>query len=284
MLTRTMGKLFPLSLSSALVLAALAAIAPRSGAQQQPAASSGPALTPYSASDGSVTAGVPPGWKVTKGGQTVVIMAGPSGETINLGQTFIARNAPFQASQPPANGVDVSIPNTASLAEKFTDLLEFAAAQSHTAAPNVKIGSSAPLKVPQPFQCGSISGTYTGTSGPLAFGVLLCSLPVDYGGTYKIMFKLAQAPPNIAAQEKALAGAVFASYRLPQQWLQRKLAPNIAPPQVAPTSPGSLAGFNAAMQSMRAVDDSADCFDLGVIRDEPNWQLPRKCGGLGPNN
>jgi len=249
------------------------------------ASTSTPALQSYTASDQSAQAGVPPGWKVTQGAQTVIAMTGPNLETISLGQTFVARNAPFQASQPPANGIDVSIPNSASLAEKFTDLLEFAAAQSHGAAPNVKIGSSTPLNVPAPFQCGSLAGTYTAPSGQLAFGVLICSLPVDIGGAYKIMFKLAQAPPNVAAQEKALAGAVFASYRIPQQWLQKKLAPHFVPPPAPPAgaSAGALAGFNSAMSSLRAVNNSANCFDLGVIREEPNWQLPRSCGGSAPN-
>lgn len=266
-------------------IAGLTAFAHSQSPSSSAASASTPALQPYTAPDQSAQAGVPPGWKVTKGSQTVISMTGPKGEMISLGQTFVAKNAAFQASAPPANGIDVSIPNSASLAEKFTDLLEFAAAQSHGPAPNAKIGSSTPLKVPAPFQCGSLAGTYTGPNGPLAFGVLICSLPVDIGGAYKIMFKLAQAPPDIAAQEKALAGAVFASYRLPQQWLQKKLAPHFMPPPAPPAgaNAGSIAGFNSAMSSLRAVNNSANCFDLGVIREEPNWQLPRSCGGLAPN-
>ena len=42
-------------------------------------------LQPYTAPDQSVSAGVPSGWKVTKGEQTVVQMTGPQGETIFLG-------------------------------------------------------------------------------------------------------------------------------------------------------------------------------------------------------
>lgn len=243
-------------------------------AQSPAPATAAPALKPYTASDQSAQAGVPPGWQVTKGAETVIMMSGPNGENISLGQTFVARNAPFQASQPPANGIDVSIPNSASLAEKFTDLLEFAAAQSHGAAPNVKIASSGPLQVPSPLQCGSVAGTYTGPKGLVAFGALICSLPVDVGGTYKIMFKLAQAPPNIAAQEKALAGAVFASYRIPQAMLQKKLAPHFLPPPPAPSVPGG--GVSPMMPSPNDPVQNG-CFDLVVIRETPDWQLPAKC-------
>ena len=278
---RMWGVLFSSGCSLLCVAGAVAVLA-----QAPSPSAAAPALQPYTAPDQSAQAGVPPGWKVTRGAETVIVMSGPNGESIALGNTFVARNAPFQASQAPANGIDVSIPNSASLAEKLTDLLEFAAAQSHGAAPNVKIGSSTPLPIAG-LQCGRLAGTYTGPNGLLAFGALLCSLPVDVGGTYKIMFKLAQAPPNFAAQEKALAGAVFASYRIPPAMLQKKFAPHFAPAP-APVAPVGGGGMSPAMGSMigglRGADTASECMDLGVIREEPNWQLPRKCGGLAPND
>lgn len=252
-------------------------------AQTSSPSTGAPALQTYTTPDRSAQAGVPPGWKVTKGAETVIVMDGPNGEEIALGNTWVTRNAAFQPNQPSANGIDVSIPNSASLAEKFTDLLVFASTQSHSAPPDVKIGSSAPLPITG-LQCGRLTGTYTAHNGPIAFGVLLCSLPVDVGGVYKIMYKMAQAPPNIAAQEKALAGAVFASYRIPPAMIQKKFAPHFAPPP-APVAVGGggAAGMSSAMNALRGADISSECMDLGVIREEPNWQLPRECGGLAPN-
>ena len=248
----------------------------------QAPATAAPSLTPYTAPDQSAQAGVPPGWQVTKGAETVIVMTGPQGETINLGATFIVRNAPLQLGQQPSNGVDLSMPNSASIDQKFTMLEQWGASLNKAADPQVKIASSTPIPVPvQGVQCGRVSGTFNSKTGPEAFGLLMCSLPVDVGGTYKLMFKLAQAPPNVAAQEKALAGAVFASYKVAPAMLQKKLAPHIIPPPAPrmPVGPGVGGG------GMPAIGDStgSECFDLVVIRETPKYQLPRKCGGTAPD-
>lgn len=285
MLTRNTGNLSPVPFCAALIVTALAFVT-TCGDAQQPAASSAPALTPYSAPDGSAQAGVPPGWNVTKGGETLVQMSGPNGETISLGLTFVVQNAPFQLGQKGANGIDLSMPNSATLDQKFTMLEQWAASLKNSGDPGVKIASSTPIPLSIPnIQCGRITGSVNSPTGPQAFGLLMCSLPVDTGGAYKVMFKLAQAPPAIAAQEKALAGAVFASYRVSPAQLKLKFAPHFAPPP-PPPSPGLGAGGGMNQQTinmMRGADISSTCMDLGVIREEPDWQLPRECGGRGPN-
>jgi hypothetical protein len=215
-------------------------------------------------------------------------MSGPNGENISLGQTFIVRNAPFQLGQKPAGGIDISMPNSATLDQKFAMLEQWGASMNNAADPQVKIASSAPIPLSIPnIQCGRATGTFNGMKGGLAFGILMCSLPVDSGGTYKLMFKLATAPPPIAAQEKALAGAVFASYRVAPAQLKLKFAPHFAPPP-PPMASGSANAAAAAinqqtMNMMHGADVSATCMDLGVIREEPNWQLPQECGGRAPN-
>jgi hypothetical protein len=252
---------------------------------QAPAQAAAPSLQPYTAPDQSAQAGVPPGWKVTKGGQTVVIMSGPNGETINLGSTFVVRNAPFQLGQKGTNGIDLSMPNSAPLDQKFTMLEQWSASMANAGDPQVKIASSAPIPLSIPnVQCGRLAGTVNTATGNQAFGVLICSLPLDTGGAYKVMFKLAQAPPAIAAQEKALAGAVFASYRVQPAQLKLKLGPHFPPPPPPPSATGSGGGMNQqTINAMRGADVSSTCMDLGVIREEPNWQLPQECGGRGPN-
>jgi hypothetical protein len=281
-------------LTMAVASLMVAASAKLSAAGQAPQASSGaatPALQPYTAPDQSAQAGVPPGWKVVKGGQTVVQMTGPNGETISLGQTFVVRNAPLQLGQQPSNGVDLSMPNSANLADKFTMLEQWGASLAGAGDPQVHFASSAPIQLSIPnVQCGRGTGTMNSKSGQVAFGLLICSLPVDTGGTYKLMFKRATAPPNVASQEAALAGAVFASYRVPSAQLQLKFAPHTAPPpppqqMMAPgVGNAATAATNAAtMNMMRGGQVSSDCMDLGVIREEPNWQLPQECGGRAPN-
>jgi hypothetical protein len=251
-----------------------------SAAGQAPAQGT-PQLQPYTAPDQSVQAGVPPGWKVTKGGETVVIMTGPNGETINLGSTFVVKNGPFQLSQQPSNGIDMSMPNSASLDQKFTMMEQWGASMNNKPDPQVKITSNAPIQVPvKNVQCGRLAGTFNSMTGPVAFGMLICSLPVDTGGTYKVMFKLAQAPPATAAQEKALAGAVFASYKVAPAMLQKKLAPHFTP---APMPSMPVVGVGGGGAPSFGDTTSAECFDLVVIRETPKYQLPRKCGGTAPD-
>jgi hypothetical protein len=205
---------------------------------------------------------------------------------IALGLTFVVRNAAFQPGQPASGGIDLSMPNSASLSQKFAMLEQHAAAANGSPDPGVKIASDTaiPLSFPN-VQCGRMSGTFTSKTGPVVFGVVMCSLPVDAGGTYKVMMKLAQAPPAVAAQEKALAGAVFASYRVPPAMLKKKLAPHNSPPP--PPMPTGVSG-GGGMPSIPGYSPNDPmqngCFDLVVIREEPDWQLPVKCGGHGPDN
>jgi hypothetical protein len=245
-----------------------------------------PILAPYTAPDKSAQAGVPPGWKVAKGADTVVVLNGPQGEAISLGLTFVVRNAAFQPGQPASGGVDLWMPNSASLSQKFTMLEQHGAAANGAPDPEVKIASDAPIQLSFPnVQCGRVTGTFISRTGPVGFGLLMCSLPVDVGGTYKVMMKLAQAPPAIAAQEKAMASAVFASYRVAPAMLRRKLAPHNSPPP--PPMPMGVGG-GSGMPSMPGYSPNDPiqngCFDLAVIREEPNWRLPRRCGGDGPDD
>jgi hypothetical protein len=256
----------------------------------QPAAST-TKLTPYAAPDQSASAGVPSGWKVTSGSETVIVMTGPKGETLSLGNTFVARNAAFQLGQKPANGVDLSMPNSATPAQKFTWVLQQNAAIGGKPAPQLSITSATPLQLPATLgQCARIVATNAGAGGPMTIAGLMCSLPLDSGGTYKVMFKLAQAPATVAQQESALASAVFASYQIPASWLQKKLAPH-TPAPASTASPGTAAETNAEtaaiLRSTAAAQaaslNSSNCFDLAVIRETPTRLLPRSCGGLAPN-
>jgi hypothetical protein len=252
-----------------------------------PSATSTAPLQTYTASDQSASAGVPAGWQVTQGANTVIRMTGPQGVSVSLGNTFIARNAAFQAGQRSANGVDLSMPYAASLAQKLTMLVEQGAALSGKPLSQMAINSSTPIQLPAALgQCARMVASYTGDQGPVKMMVVFCSLPLDSGGDYKNIMLEAEGPAAVAAQAVPTVQTIFRSYNLPPAWLQRKLAPQNAPPAAAMTAgqAGAIAGINAATNyAARSADVNANCFDLSVLRETPTYELPRSCGGTRPD-
>ncbi|HEV2619489.1 MAG TPA: hypothetical protein VGU23_06065 [Acidobacteriaceae bacterium] len=242
-------------------------------------------LQPYTATDQSASAGVPSGWQVTRGQGTIIQMTGPQSVTVSLGNGAITRNAPFQLGQKPANGVDFSMPYSAPFAQKFTMILEQSVAAAGKPVAPITIESSTPIQVPPTVgQCGRIVASFTGQQGAMKLMATFCSLPLDSGGVYKNIMLLAQAPAATAAQAAPVAQAIFRSYRIPPAWLQSKLAPFTAPPVSAANAAAEAAMINRSTAlSAAAVNNSANCFDLTVLRETPAYQLPRSCGGLKPD-
>jgi hypothetical protein len=238
-------------------------------------------LQPYTAPDQSAQAGVPSGWKVTSGTQTVIEMAGPtSNEQIALGRTYVARNAPFQAGQKGTGGADLNMPYSANLEQKFVMIWDQGAALMGQQAGQVTFNSATPIQMPAALgQCGRfVASTTVGQQAIKMMGAF-CSLPLDSGGTYKNILLFAQAPADIAQQDAAIAQAVFASYRVPQAMLARKLAPFTAPPP-RPSGGGAVGSI---IPGLVGSDVSATCFDESVIRGYGPSQLPQECGGRAPN-
>lgn len=253
---------------------------------EAPAPAPAVSLTPYTASDQSASAGVPSGWNVTNGAKTVIQMSSPQGVSISLGNTVIARNAAFQVGQKPANGINLSMPYTATLEQKLTMILQQAAATSGKPTPQITIDSTTPLQLPETVgQCARFVADLKGQLGAMKLLAVFCSLPVDSGGIYKNIMLAAQAPTATAAQAAPIAQAVFQSYRIPTAWLQKKLAPFTVPPAAsAAATAAEVAAINkATLASSAAVSNSANCFDLTVLRQTPTYQLPRSCGGTAPN-
>jgi hypothetical protein len=240
-------------------------------------------LQPYTAPDQSASAGVPQGWKVARGDQTVIQITGPQGETIFLGSTAIARNTAFQLGQRSSGGIDISMPYSATLAQKLTLIIENGAAVQGKQPPQMSITSATPLQLPPVLgQCGRFLGSFTGDQGAMKFVAAMCSLPLDSAGFYKNIILMAQAPAAIAAQDAPIAIAVFRSYRIPPAMLQRKLALFTPAPIILPSIGGGRAP--AGRGSFQVPDDTgSECFDLVVIRETPKYQLPQKCGGTKPD-
>lgn len=254
-------------------------------AQPATTAPAAPQLQTYTASDQSASAGVPAGWQVTKGANTVIQMTNPQGVALSLGNTVIARNGAFQPGQKPANGVDLTMPYTATLAQKLTMMLQQSAAAAGKPDPKVAIDSTTPLQLPAAIgQCARFVADMTGQQGPLKLMAVFCSLPLDSGGTYKNIMLVAQAPAATAAQAAPTAQAIFQSYRIPSAWLQKKLAPFTAPPPNPAATAAAIAAINRSTAlSTAAVNNSANCFDLSVLRETPTYELPRSCGGTKPD-
>jgi hypothetical protein len=253
-------------------------------AAQQPAAKASVTLQPYTAPDQSASAGVPSGWQVTKGAETVIQMTGPQGETVFLGNTIVAKNGAFQAGQRGANGIDLSMPYNAPLTQKLTMIFQQNAAISGKPAPQVTFTSATPIQVPPILgQCGRFVASSSADQGPVKLMGVYCSFPVDSGGAYKNVLLLAQAPTAVAAQSAPIAQAIFQSYRIPPAMLQRKLAPFYAPPPPMPPGGGGGGMNPSTLWAEQSTDTMANCFDLSILRDTPNHDLPRSCGGSRPD-
>jgi hypothetical protein len=241
----TQGSLTPriagvLSLWLALVIAASAQAQSASGGDAAPptgAAANGQAgLQKVDAPDGSASARLPPGWHLIKSGQMVIDAAGPNGETASLGNTAIARDPGGPPAAAKLGGVDMVMPYATPLPEKFLRLVKHA-----DPADQLTIINSTELKVGRQLgQCARIVGDLATKDGPKKFESLFCSLPPDVAGIYKNLFRLVTVPARLARQERPMLEAILTSYRLPQQMLQRMLAPVVGPPAGGggPAAPG----------------------------------------------
>jgi hypothetical protein len=243
-------------------------------------------LQKYTASDQSASAGVPTGWQVTKGEQTVIQMTGPQGVTLSLGTTVVAQNAAFQPGQRPANGIDLSMPYSATLPQKLAMIIQQGAAASGKTLSQFTVSSATPLQLPPTLgQCGRFVAGFSSPQGPMKVMAVFCSLPLDAGGAYKNILLYAQAPAAVAAQAAPVAQSIFRSYSIPTPWLQKKLAPHsVAQPPMAGNSAAAAALLNqSTIRGAAAANNSANCFDLSVLRETPTYDLPRSCGGTKPD-
>ena len=110
------------------------------GAQAKPstAPTASPAppvqLQPYTVPDKSASAGVPAGWNVKGSGSGMIVMTGPQGENITLGQIIVAHDGPFQAGQKGPNGAAMTMPGSAKLSDKTPHALPILSLTTHPAS------------------------------------------------------------------------------------------------------------------------------------------------------
>jgi hypothetical protein len=103
-------------------------------------------LQPYTAPDQSASAGVPAGWKVTKGQYGVIQMSGPRGESISLGNGVFVMNGQFQAGRRSNGPISMTMPYQATLAQKYAMVWQQAAAEGGDPTERVSVTSATPIR------------------------------------------------------------------------------------------------------------------------------------------
>ncbi len=235
-------------------------------------------LRAYTASDRSASASVPTGWQVTQGRNGVIMMSGPQGEQVGLGEGIYVRDSAARAGTRSSVRIQATMPYQASLAQKFAMLWQQASTANGTPAPQVRIISSRPIQIaPAIGECGVFLGIMTTARGNSKFETQFCSLRPDSAGIFKLIWNHAQVPEAVATQERATVEAVLHSYRPSRATLQLIMQP--ATSQTPPRGPnvGVRSGMSSTYWGAIGADHSAECMDLSVIREVPAWRLPRYC-------
>jgi len=238
-------------------------------------------LQNYTLPDRSASAGVPAGWKAKGGGAGMIVISGPQGETITLGQIILAHDGPFQVGQKGPNGAAIIMPGSAKLSNKLLMIFQQTAAFNGESAPQIKFIYGALLQVPPAMgQCG-VFAVSNGTTQVNAMGVL-CSLPDDSGHFFKNILMLGAAPAAAAAQTAPIVSAVFKSYKIAPGWSQKILAPFMSPAAAGPSPQESVDSYTSGLMQQRAIDIGAQCVDAGIIGPS-SYHQAAECGYFDPD-
>jgi len=174
-----------------------------------------------------------------------------------------------------------AMPSSATLQQKFLMLWQaLTTGGPHSA--NVQILSAAAIPIAKTIaDCGKFIGTLDGLNGPVTFETVFCTLPVDAGGIFKLVLIDAEVPSSLAKQERATAEAVLASYRVDPAALRQMLMPYNSPPAPAGSGSSDPDALRAQLQrnrnQQRMIDQQFQCYEAGVMREEPEWRLPPYC-------
>ncbi len=238
-------------------------------------------LQTYTLPDRSASAGVPAGWKATGGGSGMIVMSGPQGENITLGQIVVAHDGPFQAGQKAPGGAVITMPSSAKLSDKLLMIFQQTAAINGKPAPQIKFIYGALLQVPAAMgQCGAfvVSNGGGNTSPADALGIL-CSLPDDYGQFFKNILMIGSAPTAVAAQTEPIVLAVFKSYTIAPGWSQKILSPFMSPAAGGPSTQEVVDSYTNLLLQQRAIDRGAQCVDAGLVGPS-SFHQAAECGYL----
>jgi hypothetical protein len=238
-------------------------------------------LQTYTLPDRSASAGVPAGWKATGGASGMIVLSGPQGETIALGQIILAHDGPFQVGQKGPNPAVITMPSSAKLSDKLLMIFQQTAAASGESAPQIKFIYGALLQVPAALrQCGVfVVSKNSGNTGAAAAIGVLCSLPDDSGQFFKNILIIGSAPAAVAAQTEPIALAVFKSYTIAPGWSQKILSPFMSPATGGPSTQEIVDSYTSAIMRQRAIDIGAQCTDAGLVGPS-SFHQAYECGDL----
>jgi hypothetical protein len=261
------------ALAAGFIASAALVTAQQSTAAAQPStpAPSIPLQT-YTASDTSASVGVPAGWRVTKAVYGIITMSGPNGELISLGNTLIVHNG----NQP--NQTTMTLPYQTTLTQKAEAVWKMGVASSGDSTARVSLISAKPIPLGKIAQCGIFLGSQTGAKGAANWEMRFCALPMDTNGVYKLFWLDATIPASLATQERATAEAVLSSYRPSMATLENLLRPETPPlPPMGWVPPSGYSGDPGTAYREETAQESFVCMDEGVIREEPQEDLPPYC-------
>jgi hypothetical protein len=259
------------------------------GAQAKPAtAPAAPVvqLQPYTVPDKSATAGLPAGWTIKNSGSGMIVMTGPQGEAITLGQIIVAHDGPFQAGQKGPDGAALTMPSSAKLSDKLVMIFEQTAAVNGQPAPQIKFIYGALLQVPAAMgQCGVFAVSNSAGSNPGDAMGIFCSLPDDSGQFFKNILTIGTAPAAVAAKTVPTVLAVFKSYTIAPGWTQKMIGPFMSPamgqgPGTGATTQQIVDSYTEVLRkNQQVIDHGATCTDANML-GPANRQIAAECGYL----
>ena len=238
-------------------------------------------LQTYTLPDKSASAGVPAGWNAKGGASGMIVLSGPQGETITLGQIILAHDGPFQVGQKGPDGAAITMPSSAKLSDKLIMIYQQTAAAGGQPAPQIKFLYGKLLQVPAAMgQCGTFIVSNSAIQAD-AMGTF-CSLPVDSGQFFKNIIMNGFAPAAVAAQAAPIVSAVFKSYKIAPGWTQKMLGPYMTPAAAAPSAQGGGDPYAGEFWTQPAYDPGYDCTIAGLVGPS-SWRQAGECGYLDPN-
>ena len=242
-------------------------------AQQSAPVPSTPLQT-YTASDQSASVGVPAGWNVTKAGYALIQMSGPKGESVSLGNTLLIHNGPYRPGQNP-----MTIPNQATLTQKVEAVWQEAGRRLRFSRCARQRVLSKTRAARQHCPVRHLPGNLDERARPTKFRDAILFFAdglqrrlqaflyerYDSGRSRRSGARHGPRPYSPVTSRRCLRSRPFSCPR-------RHRCPRWAGLLRAGYPGGSSAAYAEQM-----AQESSDCMDEGVIREEPEEDLPPYC-------
>jgi hypothetical protein len=212
---------------------------------QATAAAPIPPLRQYTLPDRSATLSLPAGWNVLpQSGGGTILAVGPNGEGVILGFPLLAMNSADPRVQqtmrfaqgPGRNTVyaqTLYYPYGRDLAQTFVDLFQTWFEKRGGRAPTLQIIGEESVPAPPPMRCAHLTGQIDSHDGRgvKEMNTVFCSGPLAPPGSYMNVVYQTAVPVALADRERALMGAILASFSVDVRVVQGQIAA-IAGPEI----------------------------------------------------